>query len=69
MCSFFDDNISIFLQAASVLVHVLFLFHDIRMREELIIVSETIKERNKFRSKYLQYDYLDPEFIPNSIAI
>ena len=41
----------------------------IRMREELFLVSKKIKERNKSRSKYFQYDYLDPELIPNSIAI
>ena len=47
----------------------MFFFLVTRFREKLIEVSEKIKERNKSRSKYLYYDYLDPEFIPNSIAV
>ena len=48
--------------------NVLFCFV-IRFREELLQVSLKIKERNKSRSKFLHYEVLDPEFIPNSIAI
>ncbi|WAR22080.1 LOX5-like protein [Mya arenaria] len=38
-------------------------------RKELETVSKTIKERNKQRPQELQYDYLDPQSIPNSISI
>ncbi|WAR22053.1 LOX5-like protein [Mya arenaria] len=38
-------------------------------RKELETVSQTIKERNKQRPQELQYAYLDPQSIPNSISI